>query len=111
MYIAAAIRREGEHNDMLGHIVMPLWTSSNELAGFIGVAFELDGPIQPIQIYTISSIALVVCFFIYWLSIPLWVYFDSRNKSKKYILWTLFVSIGNLPAYIAYLLSRKQYGD
>lgn len=106
MYIAAAIRSEGEHNDILGHIVMPLKTSSNELAGFIGVAYELDGTDQPVQFYIIDII-LVINFLVYWLSLPIWVYFDARNRNEKYILWMLFILIGNLPAYIAYLLSRK----
>ena len=106
MYAAAAIRSEGEHNDIIGHIVMPLKTSSNELVGLIGVAYALDGSTPPAQIYVIA-IALIISFFIYWLSFPLWVYFDCREKNNKYILWTLFVLIGNLPAYIAYLITRK----
>jgi len=106
MYAAAAIRSEGEHNDIIGHIVMPLKTSSNELVGLIGVAYALDGSAQPAQIYVIA-IALIISFLMYWLSFPLWVYFDCREKNNKYILWTLFVLIGNLPAYIAYLITRK----
>jgi len=106
MYAAAAIRSEGEHNDIIGHIVMPLKTSSNELVGLIGVAYALDGSTQPAQIYVIA-IALIISFLMYWLSFPLWVYFDCREKNNKYILWTLFVLIGNLPAYIAYLITRK----
>ncbi|MDP4222892.1 MAG: hypothetical protein Q8868_06210 [Bacteroidota bacterium] len=107
LYIAAAIRREGEHNDILGHIVMPLKTSSGELAGFVGVAYELDSAVHPVHVYIIS-IALILCFLVYWLSLPVWVWFDARDRNEKYILWTLFVLIGNLPAFIAYLLTRKQ---
>jgi hypothetical protein len=106
MYAAAAIRSEGEHNDINGHIVMPLKTSSNELVGFIGVAYTLDDSAQPVQIYVID-IALIISFLMYWLSFPLWVYYDCREKDNKYILWTLFVFIGNLPAYIAYLITKK----
>ena len=106
MYAAAAIRSEGEHNDIIGHIVMPLKTSSNELVGLIGVAYALDDSARPAQIYVIA-IALIISFLMYWLSFPLWVYFDCREKNNKYILWTLFVLIGNLPAYIAYLITRK----
>jgi hypothetical protein len=106
MYAAAAIRSEGEHNDMNGHIVIPLKTSSNELVGFIGVAYTLDGSAQPALIYMID-IALIISFLMYWFSFPLWVYYDCREKENKYILWTLFVFIGNLPAYIAYLITKK----
>jgi hypothetical protein len=106
MIVAAAIRREGDHNDVYGHLVMPLKSDFNELAGFIGVAYSLDDSKPPFQIYMIG-VALFISFIIYWLSIPVWVYYDSRKNNDKYIFWTLFVLIGNLPAYIAYLITRK----
>jgi hypothetical protein len=106
LYVAAAIRSEGDHNDMIGHIVVPLKTSSDELAGFVGVAYDLDNTAQPLQFY-IADIAMMISFLVYWLSFPLWVYFDCRKRNNKYILWTLFVLVGNLPAYIAYLITKK----
>jgi hypothetical protein len=107
MLVAAAIRGEGEHNDIIGHLVIPLKTSSNILAGFVAVAYSLDDLEPPFENYYIIIIALIICFFLYWLSLPLWVYCDCRENNNKYILWTIFVVIGNLPAYIAYLISRK----
>jgi hypothetical protein len=106
LYVAAAIRSEGDHNDMIGHIVVPLKTSYGDLVGFVGVAYDLDNTAQPLQFY-IVDIALMISFLVYWLSFPLWVYFDCRKRDKKYILWTLFVLVGNLPAYIAYLITKK----
>src|ERR1035437_4421832 len=106
--IAAAIRREAEHNDIYGHLVKPLKSNQNELAGFIGVAYSLeDNSEHSVAIFITIDIALIFCFFVYWLSIPVWVYLDSRKRNDKYILWAVFVLIGNLPAYIAYLISRK----
>jgi hypothetical protein len=107
MFVAASIRREGDHNDVYGHLVMPLKTSSNVLIGFVGVAYSLDDSKPPIQNYVIS-IALIICFLLYWLSLPLWVYFDCREKNNKYILWTIFVFLGNIPALIAYLISNRK---
>jgi hypothetical protein len=107
IFVAASIRREGDHNDVYGHLVMPLKTSSNVLIGFVGVAYSLDDSKPPIQNYVIS-IALIICFLLYWLSLPLWVYFDCREKNNKYILWTIFVFLGNIPALIAYLISNKK---
>jgi len=104
--IAAAIRREGEHNDVYGHLVLPVMSVQNELAGFVGVAYSLNNSKPSFGVYAIG-ISLFICFLIYWLSMPLWVYFDSRKRNDKSILWTLFVFIGNLPAYIAYLILRK----
>ncbi len=107
LYAAAAIRKEGDHNNVYGHTVVPLKTDANELVGFVGIAFNLDNTTQSSMIYVID-IVLIICFLLYWLSFPLWVYFDCRQKDNKYIFWTLFVLIGNLPAYIAYFITRKQ---
>jgi hypothetical protein len=104
--IAAAIRNEGEHNDVFGHLVIPLKSNQNELAGYIGVAYSLNNSKPEPEVYIIGF-AIFICFFFYWLTIPVWVYFDSRKRNDRYILWTMFVLIGNLPAYIAYLISRK----
>jgi hypothetical protein len=108
MFMAARIRCEGEHNDILGHLVMPLKTSSNVLVGYVGVAYLLDDSKPPIENYNVIIIALIFCFFSYWLLIPLWVYFDCREKNNKYILWTIFVLFGNIPALIAYLISNRK---
>ena len=106
LYISAAIRSEGDHNDMLGHIVIPLQTILGDLVGFVGVAYKLNDTVQEFQIYIID-IVLLISFLVYWLSFPLWVYFDCRKRENCNILWTLFVFIGNLPAYIAYLITKK----
>ena len=107
MYVAASIRREGDHNDIYGHLVIPLKTSTNVMAGFIGVAYSLDDSKPPVVIYVIS-IALIICFLLYWLSLPIWVYFDCREKGNNNILWTIFVLFGNIPALIAYLISNRK---
>ena len=108
MLVAAAIRCEGEHNDIIGHLVMPLKTSSNVLVGFVGVAYSLDDSKPPIQNYYVIIIALIVSFLLYWLSLPLWVYFDCRERNNKYVLWSIFVFFGNIPALIAYLISNRK---
>ena len=107
LYAAASIRREGDHNDMYGHIVMPLKTSTNVLAGFVGVAYSLDDSKQPVRNYDVIIMALVLCFLLYWLLLPIWVFFDCRERNSKYILWSIFVLFGNLPAVLAYLLSNR----
>lgn len=107
LFIAASIRREGDHNDIYGHIVMPLKTSGDVLVGFVGVAYSLDNSELPVQNYLIS-IALIICFFLFWLSLPLWVYIDCREKNNNCILWTIFVLFGNIPALVAYLISNRK---
>ena len=108
LYVAASIRREGDHNDIYGHLVMPLKTSSDVLVGFAGVAYSLDDSKPLLKNYYVIIIALIVCFLLYWLLIPLWVYFDCRERNNKYILWSIFVFFGNIPALIAYLISNRK---
>jgi len=62
MLIAASIRREGEHNDVLGHLVMPLKTSSNVLVGYIAVAYSLDDFKPATPIYLVVIVALMISF-------------------------------------------------
>jgi hypothetical protein len=107
LFMAAKIRSEGEHNDIYGHLVIPLKTSSDVVVGFAGVAYSLDDSKPALQNYLID-IALIICFIIYWLSLPLWVYFDCRDKNNKYVLWSIFVLAGNIPAFIAYLITNKK---
>jgi hypothetical protein len=106
LFMAAKIRSEGEHNDIYGHLVMPLRTSSDVVVGYAGVAYSLDDSKPALQNYIID-VALIICFLIYWLSLPLWVYLDCRDKNNKYILWSIFVLAGNIPAFIAYLITEK----
>ena len=107
LFMAAKIRSEGEHNDIYGHLVMPLKTGSDEVVGFAAVAYSLDETKPTIKIYIID-LALIICFLIYWLSLPLWVYLDCREKNNKHFLWSIFVLIGNVPALIAYLITDKK---
>lgn len=107
LFMAAKIRSEGEHNDIYGHLVMPLKTSSEVVVGFAAVAYSLDDSKPALQNYLID-IVLIICFIIYWLSLPLWVYFDCRDKNNKYVLWSIFVLAGNIPAFIAYLITDKK---
>jgi hypothetical protein len=107
LYIAAAMRREGEHNDIYGHIVMPLKSVSSGITGYVGIAYELGEPRQA-SVRILIGISLAVFFLIYWLSLPLWVYYDSRERKSSGMLWTLFVFLGNLPALVAYLIWKKK---
>ncbi|MCX6120207.1 MAG: hypothetical protein NTX44_01120 [Ignavibacteriales bacterium] len=105
---ASAIQREGEHNDIVNHLLVPIKNNNSGLAGFIGLSYNIE---NKDNVWGKSILIIGILFFfsfiIYWISLPVWVYFDSRQKEEKYVLWTLFVLIGNLPAYIAYLLIRK----
>jgi len=104
----SAIQREGEHNDIVDFYLVPIKNTKNDLIAFIGVSYNIETNINQKKVTTLLiGFLFLFCFSIYWISLPVWVYLDSRKNDEKYVLWTLFVFIGNLPAYIAYLIIRK----
>ena len=109
---ASAIQRERTHNDIYNHLIREVHSPDDTLVGYIGVAYELrsdHGNVSPGWI--ISVLVVLFCFPIYWLSIPLWVYLDARNRGERAILWGIFVIFGNIVALLAYLIARLPIKD
>jgi hypothetical protein len=105
---AAAIMREGEHNDILRHLVRPVERPDGSLAGYLGVTYAanpaLGGPVA--ARYVAGLLLFAAGLAGYWLLLPLWVFFDGRARGERAWLWAAFVLVGNAVALIAYLLTR-----
>ncbi len=102
---AAAIRREGEHNDIFRHMLRPIHDSDGRLVAMVGVAYTASmarGGAACIAAVVVGLAGLSL----YWLSLPLWVLLDARQRGDHACAWTAFVLIGNLVALISYLLAR-----
>ncbi len=104
---ASAIRREGEHNDIYRHLLRPVRAADGTVIGMIGLAFATSDR-QPGTLWTVGVLGILVSFLIYWLSLPLWVFFDAHSRGEPAWIWAIFVFIGNLVALLGYLLSRKE---
>jgi hypothetical protein len=102
---AAAIRCEGDHNDIFRHLLRPVRDPDGRLVGLIGVAYEAStGTVGAVYIF--AAIVALAGLCLYWLSLPLWVFLDARQRGDHACAWAAFVLIGNLVALIAYVLAQ-----
>jgi len=106
LLVASSIRREGSHNDVYGHFVYPIRGEAGTLRGFVGVAYPL-GSLEASLLWKLAVMLAILSLALYWLSLPLWVLVDGRERGEPAIPWAVFVLIGNLVALIAYILARR----
>jgi len=106
---ASAISAEGEHNDIYRHLVQEIENKDGEVVSIVGIAYNLLGSTGP-SWKTVIILGLL-SIILYWLSLPLWVYLDARQRGERARIWAIFVLIGNLVALIAYLLVRQSATD
>ena len=98
--VASAIRREGAHNDICGHLLRPIPAANGSVVALVAVAYELlvRGP------GLVGVAGALVCSIVYWASLPLWVYLDARKRNERAPVWATFVLVGNLVALMTYIL-------
>ena len=102
----SAIRREGEHNDIYRHLVRRVQTQDNSTVALIGIAYDFAGWVPGLG-WKLAVLGLALSLALYWLSLPLWVFLDARDRRDRACAWAMFVLIGNVVALIGYLLAVK----
>lgn len=104
---ASAIQREGTHNDIYNHLIREIHSIDGSTLGLIGMAYELnsDGKFGSLG-KALGVLVVILGFLVYWISLPLWVYLDGRQRGERVCLWVLFLFVGNLVALVAYLFAR-----
>ncbi len=100
-----AIRSEGEHNDVLRHLVRPVRDRGGDTVALVAVAYEVSpyvgsSPASGI----IPLVVFLVGLAVYWLGLPLWVYLDASARGEPAVLWGGFVLLANLVGLLAYLI-------
>jgi len=104
---ASAMQAEGEHNDVFRHQVAELRGSDGTLIGLVGLTYDANpGAGAPPAVYILSVLAGLAALAFYWLSLPLWVWLDARERGERAWVWAVFVLLGNLVALLAYILTR-----
>lgn len=105
---SSAIQSEGEHNDVYRHLVREVHGADGSLYALIGVAYDVSpaAGAAPTAGWIASMLGLVLALGVYWLSLPLWVWLDARERGERAPVWAAFVFLGNLVALLAYLLAR-----
>ena len=108
---AAALRGVGggDHNWMWNPAVSPLKSPDGKLVGWLGALYDKStassaGPTGKVVFSVLFALLLLT---VYWLSLPIWVYLDARERGERAWAWTMFALIGNLAALLAYLLVRS----
>lgn len=107
--LAIALRREGEHNDIYGHMVRALPGPDGEVAAFVGVTFEAVDTTPGVRDILFLVLG-TVGFALYWLGLPLWTVVDARagGLGRSAWLWGMFVLVANAAGLLAYLLVRHR---
>lgn len=106
---ASAIRREGNHNDVYRHLIRPLQLSQNNQTALLGVSYSAcfgGAELVHVIVGLAALLGGLISFIIYWLSLPLWVFFDAKEHGDRAPIWAAFVLIGNVVALMAYILTR-----
>lgn len=105
---ASAIQAEGEHNDVYRHLVREVRGADGALVALVGVAYDVSPMVgaAPTAVWIASMLGLLLALGVYWLSLPLWVWLDARERGERAPVWAAFVFVGNLVALLAYLLAR-----
>jgi hypothetical protein len=107
--LAMALRREGEHNDIYGHMVRQVPGPDGKAKAFVGITFEAvdAAPEARDIVFLILGAAGIL---IYWLGLPLWVLLDMRaaGGGRTALLWAFFVLIANAAGLMAYLLVKHR---
>jgi len=103
----AAIRSEGEHNDVYRHLVHPVLNKTGEQVALVAFAYDvspgISGPFTAFDI--IPTLIVFLGFALYWFGLPLWVWLDARDKGEVAVFWGFFVLLTNLVGLLAYLIA------
>jgi hypothetical protein len=105
LHVASAIQREGEHNDIYGHIVREIRAPAGSLTGLIGIAYQVS-PEEAGLGWKMLVLASILGVIGYWLALPIWTLLDGKQRGERAWAWAVFVLLGNLMALLAYLLTR-----
>ncbi len=106
----AAMRREGEHNDVFRHLVRVVPNRAGALAALVVLAYDVSPALgaAPDAAYLALLFSALAGFGAYWLGLPLWVALDARSRGDAALLWGLFVFFTNLVGLLAYLLVLRR---
>lgn len=101
----AAIRSEGEHNDVFRHLVRPVQGRGGAPAALVAVAYDVSPHVSgPPARTIILTLVFVGGLALYWLGLPVWVYLDAASRGEAAAIWGAFVLITNMVGLLAYLI-------
>lgn len=104
---AAAIQRDGDHNDVFRPMVRVVGKPGDPgAAALVTLSYDLS-PDSPSPVFEVTLLTALAGFFIYWLGLAGWVFLDARARGEHAILWGLLTIVTNLVGAIAYVLAVR----
>ncbi len=103
---AYVVQAEGEHADIYRYTARLLRDGQGNVVGAVAVAYARNTTSLPLLCNGLllgSLLALAL----YWISLPLWVFFDARTHGERAWLWAALALVGNLLGVVTYLLMRR----
>lgn len=101
------MQRDNKHEDTYQQMIGPVFTLTHEQIGWVGITNNANVAANPsTNFWTATVLVGLAGLLVYWLSLPVWVWLDARQRGERALVWAAFVLIGNLVALIAYILTH-----
>lgn len=102
----AAIRSEGEHNDVFRHRAHVIRDTGGRPVALVAFAYDVNPGVSDSGLgVIIPTLIVLLGFALYWLGLPLWVWLDARDRGEVAVFWGIFVLLTNLVGLLAYLIA------
>jgi hypothetical protein len=102
---AAAIRRDGDHNDVFKPLTLPVPGEDGRTRAVVALCYDIGSKAGPTPA-TVLPIATGLL--LYWLGLAAWVLFDARVRHESPWLWGLLVLVTNLAGALAYVIATRR---
>ncbi len=102
---AAAIRRDGDHNDVFKPLTLQVPDADGQPRAVVALCYDISSRAGTTAI-TVLPIAMGLL--LYWLGLAAWVFFDARVRQESPWLWGLLVLVTNLAGALAYVIATRR---
>jgi hypothetical protein len=102
---AAAIRRDGDHNDVFKPLTLRVRNADGEASAVVVLCYDISAKAGSA---TRALLPIVAGMALYWLGLAAWVFFDARVRQENPWLWGLLVLLTNLAGALAYLIATRR---
>jgi uncharacterized protein YqgC (DUF456 family) len=102
---AAAIRRDGDHNDVFKPLTLPVPDADGRTRAVVALCYDIG---SKAGMTAMTVLPVVTGLLLYWLGLAAWVFFDARARRENPWLWGLLVLVTNLAGALAYVIATRR---
>ena len=104
----SVMRAREQHDDTYRQLLREVRGPEDELVALVGVTYEVSPAIHaPAPAAALAMACGFLGLATYWISLPVWVWLDARDRAERAWAWAVFVLLGNLVGVITYILARR----